>query len=251
MRSSIPSSPDSPCALRPGRLDAARLVAAVAILLASPGVAFASEGEGGAGRLAGVGAASPAAGAQAVEGASGVSPASALSPVESEDEPLREAKALFARGSEAYEARRYAEALTHFQAAFARAPLPAFLFNVAQCHRMLHRPQEALRAYRRYLDNSPEPPRNAELTRELISDMEARLAWQKRTEQELRLKVEESLRVELAHGTSAPAPAPTPSAPLSDARLTPLHRSWQLWAGVGLFLVVSGTLMVTVGPGQR
>lgn len=180
---------------------------------------------------------------------------------------LYEAKVAFETATRAYEERRYAEALAGFQSAYRRAPLPAFLFNIGQCQRLLNRPTEALAAYRRYLESSPEPPSNSELTRELISDMEGRLAWQRRTELELRGRIEGELRplveqelkeryeqrlqVSLASSLESQAAALRASSQAPTVRNEPLHRRWYFWAGVGAFLVASGTSMVVFQEATR
>jgi Tetratricopeptide repeat len=50
---------------------------------------------------------------------------------------------------------------------------PAFLFNIAQCHRQLGNKQEAIKFYRSYLRKVPDAP-NAEEVRKLIASLEER-----------------------------------------------------------------------------
>lgn len=166
-----------------------------------------------------------------------VQPASGVA----EDPKLLEARARFEVALAAYEKGRFADALEGFEAAYAKSALPAFLFNIAQCQRKLNRTGEALASYQKYLAVSPEPPPNAVLTRELIADMETRLAWQEHVEGELRrsierevrLKAERAYRVKLARALEQ---SPPPEAPL--------HRRWYFWAGFGVLLVASGATVM-------
>ena len=53
------------------------------------------------------------------------------------DEAKAQARVKFSEGNAAYEQGDFREALKSFEAAYRLAPLPGFLFNVAQCHRQL------------------------------------------------------------------------------------------------------------------
>lgn len=82
------------------------------------------------------------------------------------DDPATvDAKAMYARGKEAFEAGRTAEALADFEGAYARKPLPGFLFNIALCHRALKSHGKAVEALERYLRAMPNAPNKAEAGR--------------------------------------------------------------------------------------
>lgn len=92
-----------------------------------------------------------------------------------EDPSLARARAAFERGELAYRLSRFEEALKHYQEALAAKRLPAFLFNIAQCHRNLKRYERARFYYRLYLSESPSAP-NAVEVRQRIEEMERELA---------------------------------------------------------------------------
>ena len=52
----------------------------------------------------------------------------------------------------------YQETLGEFEAAYMAVPDPAFLFNIAQCHRKAGHDKEAIAFYKSYLRNAPRPP---------------------------------------------------------------------------------------------
>src|SRR5262245_16353046 len=57
------------------------------------------------------------------------------------------ARADFEQAEKAFNVGRFDEALRHYQAAYDQLPLPAFLFNIAQCHRNLGNHERALFFY--------------------------------------------------------------------------------------------------------
>jgi tetratricopeptide (TPR) repeat protein len=90
-------------------------------------------------------------------------------------DPTALAKAHFQKGDVAYELGRFDEALREFTAAYEAKRLPAFLFNIGQCHRELKQWEQAIFFYRGYLHALPEAPNRA-LVDELIADAERALA---------------------------------------------------------------------------
>ncbi len=62
-----------------------------------------------------------------------------------------DARTLFLRGAEAYQAGDYPTAVEAFEASYAQAPVPVVLFNLAQTLVALHRRAEAIDAFHRYL----------------------------------------------------------------------------------------------------
>jgi tetratricopeptide (TPR) repeat protein len=62
-----------------------------------------------------------------------------------------QARAKFAEGNLSYDLGEFQKALAAYSEAYRLRPLPGFLFNIAQCHRQLGRPERAAFFYRRYL----------------------------------------------------------------------------------------------------
>jgi tetratricopeptide (TPR) repeat protein len=86
-----------------------------------------------------------------------------------------EARALYVEAKTAYDAGRFDDALMGFQAAFAKKPLPGFLFNLGQCERQLGHHDRAIFFFERYLDEKPDAGNRA-LVEELIAESRTRLA---------------------------------------------------------------------------
>lgn len=74
------------------------------------------------------------------------------------EETLAQARIHFDEAEKLYAIGKFADALVEYQAAYEAAPLPDFLFNIAQCYRALERYGEAIFTFRKYLDLSPDTP---------------------------------------------------------------------------------------------
>jgi tetratricopeptide (TPR) repeat protein len=199
--------------------------------------------------------------------------------VEVTQEAKAQARVKFSEGNEAYARGEFRKALSAFDAAYNLAPLPGFLFNVAQCHRQLGAFERAAFFYRRYLALSEKEPTNAGLVKELIAEMEAKA----REEASLRVEREkpgmQAKAVEKEHPPVPPTkssearaeskqrnsslkkaerrvldirsssvaskslpPAAVPRAPAPKARES-LSRKWWVWAGAGATAILAGGII--------
>jgi tetratricopeptide (TPR) repeat protein len=128
------------------------------------------------------------------------------------DAEASEAKRHYAQGSRYYDLAEYEEALREFKEAYRIVDDPAFLFNIAQCHRKLGRLQDAITFYRTYLRRAPHTPNRAEVER-IIAETERGQAAQPAPA--------------AAPGPSKPAaaepqPSPALSAPTTSAATAPV-----------------------------
>jgi hypothetical protein len=113
-----------------------------------------------------------------------------------------EAKRRYAQGVRHYDLAEYEAALTEFKEAYRAADDPAFLFNIAQCHRKLGNLPEAITFYRTYLRRASNVPNRAELQRRIAE-----------------LEHEQALRERAAAASSPPPPATTGGlTPAADRR---------------------------------
>lgn len=187
------------------------------------------------------------------------------------EEAKAQSKAKFLEGNAAYEQGDYRKALEAFDAAYKLAPLPAFLYNVAQCHRQLGAYERAAFFYRRFLALSEKEPANVATVKELIAEMDAKAAPKPaakakvaekerpkagsskeetdargRTGQDSPLKDAErqALDIRTSRSLSVP-PGAMPQAPVAEKR-EPLTRKWWLWAGAGAAALVAGGIVYAV-----
>lgn len=191
------------------------------------------------------------------------------------EEAKAQARARFNDGNAAYEQGNFREALTAFEAAYQLAPLPGFLFNVAQCHRQLGNYAHAASSYRRFLALSQKEPANAAMVKELIAEMDAKAKPSKpvvqtkaapskalhapgeAAKERRALKEAERKALDIRTSRSMAAkekslpPAAMPSQAVREER-EPLVRKWWVWAGAGAaVLVAGGVVYALTAPDSR
>ncbi len=96
-----------------------------------------------------------------------------------DEAPTDRAKALFAEGNQHFNLNEYAQALELYKRAYRIKALPAFLFNMGQCHRKLGHFQDAINSYQNYLVGVPDAP-NKDIVDSLIEESKASLADQQK-----------------------------------------------------------------------
>jgi tetratricopeptide (TPR) repeat protein len=104
----------------------------------------------------------------------------------------QEARKHFDEGERHFRLGRFADALAAYSRAYEVAPLPGFLFNIGQCHRMLGNHERAVFFYQGYLREKPDAKNRAAVDK-LIQDSQAKLAA---AAEEQRQKEEERVRLE-------------------------------------------------------
>ncbi len=87
------------------------------------------------------------------------------------------AKKLFEKGELFYQQGDFPKALSYYKRAHKTLRHPAFIFNIAQCHRQLKHWTKALFFYRLFLSERPSAPNRVEVRRR-IQDMAAKAAAQ-------------------------------------------------------------------------
>lgn len=134
----------------------------------------------------------------------------------------------FETGTRLFEVGEYRKALEEFRAAHVARPDPAFLYNSAQCHRLLGERREALTLYRRFLVLDPQSPK--------------------------RPMAEKQIReLELAIAPPSPSTQPAlaieaqPTAPPDQS--APLYRQWWFWAVLGAAAAGVAAVVVTSSGG--
>jgi tetratricopeptide (TPR) repeat protein len=81
----------------------------------------------------------------------------------------KRARAHFDKAEKAFNLGRFDDALAEYQAAYEALPLPAFVFNIAQCHRNLGHDEQAIFFYQRFLSLQPDAP-SRPVVEELIAE---------------------------------------------------------------------------------
>jgi len=141
------------------------------------------------------------------------------------------ARALAERGRTLHESGDYANAIVAFTQAYAMAPSPALLFNLAQAYRLQGDCDDAALMYRRYLATNPGPERSALA--------ESQLANMERCMRKLALHIP----IETANLAVPPPPSATVG---SSATVTRPSRKAQIEKDVGVGLMAGGTVSLAI-----
>jgi tetratricopeptide (TPR) repeat protein len=131
--------------------------------------------------------------------------------------PRELAKRHYDAGRRHFDVQEYAPALEDFKAAYEVQDYPDFLFNIAQCQRLLGQRDKAIVSYETYLSRAPEAENRAEIE-SLIAELKAQPT---------------NVVIEAA-------------APLPPKR--PIYKKWWLWTTLGVVAVGVG-LGVGLGLG--
>lgn len=138
------------------------------------------------------------------------------------------AAAHYKQGRKLYQVAEYARALDEFKAAYLARDDPAFLYNIAQCHRQLGDNRQALTFFKRYLADAPANVANRAEAENMVKDLEAKLAAAPSPVPPAPPPAE-------APPATPPAPAPTPTLTASPPPASsPAGRSgWHVQLALG------------------
>jgi tetratricopeptide (TPR) repeat protein len=151
-------------------------------------------------------------------------------PKDAEDPAQAKAKKLYREGEKLFALGKFAPALVKYEAAFEAKPLPAFLFNIGQCHRNMGNYDQAIFSFRKYLKLQPEAV-NREAVLDYIDELEREK--QKTSAEDLALIPPEDDPV-----VDKPPPG------------KPIYKKWWFWGGVAVVGAgVIGTAVVLGGGG--
>ena len=180
------------------------------------------------------------------------------------DPKAENARAHFQQGDTYFKLEKYPNALQEFEQAYLAKQDPSFLYNIAQCHRLMGNRVEAIRFYKRYLGDAPTAA-NRPVAEKHIRDLESALGAEELTGAHVAPaptspgQGADVPRSGMPPARPATSPAPAPALalnappPASDAMLTspppasqsddrPIYTKWWFWTGVG-GVVVTGLLV--------
>lgn len=175
--------------------------------------------------------------------------------------PVARAKTLFEQGNQHYNLGEFEKALQAYKRAYRVKALPAFLFNIAQCHRKLEQHKEAVAMYQSYLVGVPDA-QNKALVESLIAESKTKLADEQRLDEESdkakrerekldleRKRAEEDRKAKEAAATVAAEKSKVEQARIAAERERELDKTYnkhpaRKWAivagGAGALAVVAG-----------
>jgi tetratricopeptide (TPR) repeat protein len=184
-------------------------------------------------------------------------------PSRAADPRLDSARAHSQEGDAYYKLEKYANAITEYEQAYLAKPDPSFLYNIAQCHRLMGQGPEAIKFYRRFLKDAPTAPNRAVAEKHIRDLEEASSGAQPVPGNSTPGTSSRTLPVAPAPvsviPSTEPPPASSPSPGLNPLALTsaqvsttpaveigttstppeshPIYSKWWFWTGVGAVLV--------------
>jgi len=182
------------------------------------------------------------------------------------DPKAESARAHFQQGDTYFKLDKYAAALQEFEQAYLAKQDPSFLYNIAQCHRLMGNRVDAIRYYKRYLSDAPTAA-NRPVAEKHIRDLESAIGAEELTGTHPAAPPPPPRSGDSGGtGMSPSRPPPTappplalearpPPPPQSDAMLTnpspsgpspaddhPFYTRWWFWTAVG-GAVATGVLL--------
>ena len=194
-------------------------------------------------------------------------------PSRAADPRLDAARAHSQEGDSYYKLEKYANAITEYEQAYLAKPDPSFLYNIAQCHRLMGQGAEAIKFYRRFLKDAPTAPNRA-VAEKHIRDLEdassgtqpaaappvtsprpppvtpAPVSVIPPPEPPAALP-SSSTPTSPAFNPLAPTSTPVSTTPTVESGATstqteshPIYSKWWFWAGIGAAVVVGGIILI-------
>jgi hypothetical protein len=170
------------------------------------------------------------------------------------------ARRLYESATRHFDLTEYEAALNDFKEGYRHKDDPVFLYNIAQCYRLMNKNDEALRFYRSYLRRAPSAPNRDEVERRITTLQESLAAAERAraTPPQTTLppsNIKPSADAPPTATTTPPTttpPAVEPPPPSSSTatstsvtatappRHTPVYKKWWLWTIVGVVAVGAG-----------
>lgn len=133
-----------------------------------------------------------------------------------DDKATRLAQKHFGKAQKLYNVGKFQQALDEYEAAYDAAPLPDFLFNIAQCYRNLEDYDRAIFSFKKYLKEKPDADDRAQVEK-FIDELEEK---RDRGEGQKFIKKDD------------PKPDQPPPPPPAVAHDDPFYKKWWFWTGV-------------------
>ncbi|MFL5305911.1 MAG: tetratricopeptide repeat protein [Polyangia bacterium] len=168
-----------------------------------------------------------------------------------------------------YKLEKYPNAIGEYEQAYLSKPDASFLFNIAQCHRLMGHAAEAIKFYRRFLnDAAPSAPSRAiaekhirdldEASKSTTSEPPAappppvtplpRAAPPPSPPPATGVGATTPVGLEATNPTSAPTPLVENSSPPASDEAKPFYYKWWFWTAVGAAVATGIVIAIVASP---
>ena len=152
-----------------------------------------------------------------------------------------QAREYFERGEAFFKLEKYKEALEQYEQGYLAKADASFLYNIAQCHRLMGDKPTALRFYKRFLNEATRVP-NRPVVEQHIKELEASLA----KEAPMPAPPTDTLQTAPKHAMTAPtlagSPAPASAGAQDRHGRQPISKNWWFWTIVGAVVIAGGVV---------
>jgi tetratricopeptide (TPR) repeat protein len=149
----------------------------------------------------------------------------------------------FQRGEAFFKLEKYNDALGEYEKGYIAKSDASFLYNIAQCHRLMGDKPAALRFYRRFLNEATRVP-NRPIVEQHIRDLEKALAdapppppVEAPPPAPIAVPLPVASGAALATNPGAPVLMDEPPASGSSDAARPIYKRWWFWTAVGVVLI--------------
>ncbi len=153
------------------------------------------------------------------------------------------AREAYKEGQRLVEQAEYKRALAAFKRGYAFYEDPVFLFNIAQCHRLLAEREPAVKNYRAFLERVPDPPNLADIQR-----------WLAQLDRQIEVDRKHTAATQAAEDRPVPQGTEPAGRPVEDDKPppepVPTYKKWWPWTILAVGVVGIG-LGVGLGLGLR
>jgi tetratricopeptide (TPR) repeat protein len=163
--------------------------------------------------------------------------------------PPRTLKKCGELGERYFQSGQYPQAIEAFRQAYVLKPVPLFLYNIAQAHRLTGQGEDAIRIYERFLQEDPKTPFRADVERHLaeLRSLKEQAAEKARKQQE-----EEQAAARAASSGAPQSPSVVlTAAPAPAKKATPIYKRWWFWTAISAVVVAGVGVGIGVGVARR
>lgn len=169
-----------------------------------------------------------------------------------EEQSREKAKEAFKKAEAFYKTGDYEKALEGYKESYLLSQEPVLLYNMAQCYRLLGKSEDALRAYKNFLKDSPANAKFVKEAKKFVKDLEEVVKKQKAIEQANPTAVAPASEPTTKQAVPATTPAPPKSQPQVQAPEEPPKKAPPFLLGAtGSFALAMGLGAFSLSKAQQ
>lgn len=159
------------------------------------------------------------------------------------DDVAQQARRLFVSGRQHFDLGEYEQALKDFKEGYRIKDDPVFLYNIAQCQKLMNQNSEALRSYQVYISRAPDASNRDEVERKIAALKEAIASQKEATAKPPNHVLPPETAATPTSSMTHPLPPASAAIPVAtaapaQAERKPVYKKGWFWATLGGVVVV-------------